>query len=311
MDAVSLKLHLFFVLRYDLKVLKNFEFQISEKFHKKRLDVFLFNEFQSMSKAYLRKVVKEELCEVNGYIANSGIVLKTNDFIEIKVDIDQEKGMRAEEMPLDIIYEDREILVVDKPVGMLVHPTNYERNGTLLNGLTYYLNKDSDAKFFIRPHLIHRLDRETSGLIVIAKDPKASKVLCGHFKRKLFKKKYMAIVEGIVKEDSGEINASIGRDEIARRWKVVEDGKSSRTIFNVVERFADKTMLELEPVTGRTNQLRIHCDFIGHPILGDTMHTDKPFERLCLHASTLEFWHPNGGELLKFESKTPTEFLQF
>lgn len=283
-------------------MLKRFEFQIDKKFHKKRLDEFLFNEFKSLSKAYIRRAVKENNCEINGYIANTGITLKSNDYIEIQIDINQEIGMKAEKMPLDIIFEDREIIVINKSFGMLVHPTNYERNGTLLNGLTYYLNSNSANNFFIRPHLIHRLDRETSGLILIAKNPKASGILCSHFKRKLFEKKYLALVEGVVENDSGEINASIGRDESQRRWKVIDGEKISQTKFKVLKRFSEMTLLELEPVTGRTNQLRIHCDFIGHPILGDEMHTTNKFSRLCLHASKLGFWHPNGGKRLEFES---------
>lgn len=289
-------------------MIKKFEFQTEEKFHKKRLDEFLFNEFQSLSKAYIRRVVKEKKCEINGYQANTGIILRENDFIEIEIDVNQEKGMKAEKMPLEIVFEDSEIIVINKPIGMLVHPTNYERNGTLLNGLTYYLNQNLQNKNFIRPHLIHRLDRETSGLILIAKNPKASKILCSHFKRKLFEKKYLALVEGIVEEDFGEIKASIGRDENERKWKVMENAKPSHTKFEVIKRFKDKTLLELEPVTGRTNQLRIHCNYLGHPILGDKMHNNTNFDRLCLHASKLSFWHPNGSEKLAFENTQP-EFL--
>ena len=280
-----------------------FEFQIQETFHRKRLDEFLFNEFRSMSKAYLRRVVKEGNCEVNGYIENSGKVLKSRDFVEVEVDIDQEKGMTPEEIPLEIVYEDLEILVVDKRVGMLVHPTNYERNGTLLNALTHYLNRDNppEAKF-IRPHLIHRLDRETSGLMLIATNPKASKKLCEHFKRKLFEKKYTALVDGIVEDNDGVIDAPIGRYEELREWNVMENGKLSESRFRVIERLSDKTLLELEPVTGRTNQLRIHCAHIGHPIVGDKRYGGTEFERMCLHASRISFWHPNGGEKLEFES---------
>lgn len=285
-----------------------FEFQIEETFHKKRLDEFLFNEFESLSKAYLRQVVKDGFCELNGIVANRGEKLRTSDFVEIDIDESRAKGLEAEKMPLDIVFEDSEIIVINKPNGILVHPTNRERKGTLLNGLTYYLNAKSKSKLFIRPHLIHRLDKETSGLILIAKNSKASSVLSGHFKRKLFEKKYLAMVEGIVNKNSGEIEASIGRDELERRWKVLENGKKSQTKYKVLKRFADKTLLNLEPVTGRTNQLRIHCDFIGHPIVGDKMHTEKEFPRLCLHASKLSFWHPNGGTRLEFNSDLPKEF---
>ncbi|MGI8669032.1 MAG: RluA family pseudouridine synthase [Aridibacter sp.] len=283
-------------------MIKKFEFQIDEKFHRKRLDEFLFNEFTALSKAYIRRIVKEENCEINGFIANTGIIIRKNDFVEIVVDIKQEKGMKAEQMPLDIVFEDKEIIVINKPCGMLVHPTNYERNGTLLNGLTHYLNQNSNGNLFVRPHLIHRLDRETSGLILIAKNPNASRILCGHFKRKLFEKKYLAMVEGIVEQDTGEINASIGRDELERKWKIKTDAKPSRTIFTVLKRFAEKTLLELEPITGRTNQLRIHCNYIGHTILGDEMHNGRKHSRLCLHSSKLGFWHPNGGKKMTFQS---------
>ncbi len=281
-----------------------FEFQVEEKFNRARLDEFLFDEFGSMSKAYIRRVIKEGSCEVNGYIENSGKILKGNDFVEVEVDIDREKGMVPEEIPLEIVYEDREVLVIDKVPGMLVHPTNYERNGTLLNGLTYYLNrqKTGDDRF-IRPHLIHRLDRETSGLMVIATNPRASRILCSHFKRKLFDKKYTALVDGIVRPDEGVIEAAIGRFEELRRWNVKEDGKASETRFRVIERDKDKTLLELEPVTGRTNQLRIHCAHLGHPILGDDWYGRREHTRLCLHASKLGFWHPNGNKRVEVESE--------
>ncbi len=289
-------------------MIKRYEFQIDEKFHRKRLDEFLFNEFESLSKAYIRRVVKEKNCEVNGYVADRGIRLKANDFVEIEIDVRQEKGMKAEEIPLEIVFEDKEIIVINKPAGMLVHPTNYERNGTLLNGLTHYLNKTSNGGLFIRPHLVHRLDRETSGLILIAKNPKASKILCQHFKRKLFGKKYLALVEGVVEEDSGEINEPIGRDAELKKSVVMKEGKDALTKYKGQARFSDKTLLELEPVTGRTNQLRIHCDFLGHPILGDELHDGREHERLCLHASKLSFWHPDGGERLEFEADSP-DFL--
>ncbi|MCB1024299.1 MAG: RluA family pseudouridine synthase [Acidobacteria bacterium] len=282
------------------------EFQVGELFHRKRLDEFLFNEFSAMSKAYIRRVVKEGFCEVNGYVENTGKTLKTNDFIEINVDLDQEKGMSPEEIPIEIVFEDNQIIVVNKSSGMLVHPTNYERNGTLLNALTFYVNRDrANGEKFVRPHLIHRLDRDTSGLMIIGKNARVSKLICGHFKRRLFEKRYVALVDGIVSEDSGTISAPIGRFDEERRWNVKPDGKASETRFNVLERRNDKTLLELEPVTGRTNQLRIHCAHIGHPILGDDWYGGSEFERLCLHARKIEFWHPNGNNRMSFESKLP------
>ncbi|MEZ5344660.1 MAG: RluA family pseudouridine synthase [Pyrinomonadaceae bacterium] len=284
-----------------------YEFQVNELFHRKRLDEFLFNEFGSMSKAYLRRVVKEGFCEVNGYVENTGKTLRTNDFIEITVNDDQKKGMMPEEIPVDIVYEDEAIIVVDKAAGMLVHPTNYERNGTLLNALTFYVNRDKKkgAKF-IRPHLIHRLDRETSGLMIIGKNAKVSKMICSHFRRRLFEKSYIALLEGNVESEQGTISAPIGRYDELRRWDIKEDGKESESRFTVLQRQNGRTLAELEPVTGRTNQLRIHCAHIGHPIVGDEWYGGKKFERLCLHASRISFWHPDGNKKMTFESEDPS-----
>jgi len=281
---------------------------------------------------YLRGVIKEGNCEVNGYAVNSGIILKTNDFVEIEVDLDRETAMRPENVPLEIVYEDESFLLVNKPSEMLVHPTHRDKNGTLLNALSYYLNQEnlpqskkrskdenySHDRFekpnpqskIIRPGLVHRLDKKTSGLIVIAKTSLAHRILSDHFERKLVEKKYLALVEGVVKDDAGEISAPIGRFEESKRWGVKEDGKASETRFRVIERFSDTTLLELQPVTGRTNQLRIHCEFIGHPIVGDEKRGGGDFKRLCLHAYKLTFSHPVTHQRLDFEIGMPEDFIK-
>jgi len=146
-------------------------------------------------------------------------------------------------------------------------------------------------------------------LILTTTNSKASKILSSHFGRDLFKKTYVALVEGVMKEDVGEITASIGRNVEERKWKVNEDGKKSLTKYKVLKRFSDTTLLELEPVTGRTNQLRIHCAHIGHPIVGDEMHTENQSERLCLHAINVRFFHPIKGEQLEFETEIPDGFM--
>ncbi len=294
-----------------LRMLKRFEFQVEKEFHKKRLDEFLFNTFDSLSKIYLRNVIKNKNCELNGYIANAGMRLKTNDFIEIEVDTDRETAMKPQPIEFEIVYEDREILVVNKPADLLVHPTHREKSGTLLNGLSYYLNKinnENKSKIeIIRPSLIHRLDRQTSGLILIAKTTKATRILAKYFKEKLVEKKYLAIVGGILEKDSGEINEPIGRFEEEKYWNVKPGGKSAHTRFRVLKKLENKTLLELEPVTGRTNQLRIHLAFIGHPIIGDTVYKGEKFPRLCLHASSLKFRHPSKNEKVEFQSELPSE----
>lgn len=280
------------------------QFQVDSRFHRRRLDELLFDRYRSLSKAYLRAVVKDGGCEVNGFEANSGEVVKEGDFVEIEIDESRQAGMVPEEMPLDVLYEDTELLIVDKPAGLLVHPTNYERNGTMLNAMTFYLNRERPASSeFVRPHLIHRLDRETSGVLIAAKDQRSSRILCSHFKRGHFKKEYVAAVEGVLAEDEGEIDLPVGRNAELRKWEVQEEGKPSVTRFAVLKRGETATLVKLEAVTGRTNQLRIHLAAIGHAIIGDEMYGGREFRRMCLHASSTEFWHPNGSRRLTIESR--------
>jgi 23S rRNA pseudouridine1911/1915/1917 synthase len=292
-------------------VQKKFEFQIEERFHRKRVDEFLFNKFDSLSKMYLRDVIKAEKCEVNGFTANSGVVLKTNDFVEIHVDLERETAMRPQQMPLEIVFEDQHIVIINKPSGLLVHPTHREKNGTLLNGLAYYLNQEKLDYEVIRPGLVHRLDKQTSGLLVVTKTQRSLKTLTNHFKRKLVRKRYLALVEGVVEENEGKIVAPIGRFAEEKIWIVKEDGKHAETRFWVNERLFDKTLLELEPVTGRTNQLRIHCAHVGHPIVGDVKYGAKEHMRLCLHAFRLGFHHPNSNVWTEFEIGLPEEIKVF
>lgn len=312
-------------------------FQVDEDSHKKRIDEFLFDRFHSLSKMYLRGVFKAGDCEINGYTANSGTKIKFNDFIEITVDLTRETAMRPENVRLDIIYEESEFLIVNKPSEMLVHPTHRDKNGTILNALSHYLNEktlieraenggqwtvDSEQSSvknpksqipnpkseIVRPGLVHRLDKKTSGLLLIAKTARAHRVLSDQFERKTVEKIYLALVEGNVEKDSGEIIAPIGRFEDTKHWNIKEDGKYAETKFKVVERFTDATLLELQPVTGRTNQLRIHCEFIRHPIIGDEKRGGREFSRLCLHAHKLTFNHPATGERMTFEAAMPKEF---
>lgn len=302
---------------------------------KQRLDEFLFGHFGELSKMYLREIVKDEKCEVNGRPENVGHRLRENDFIEIELDLDRQTSMRPEAMELDIVFEDADLIVVNKAAGVLVHPTNFDRSGTLLNGLSFYLNQSSvewgvrtaessnainpidspvtpsnntyafriPQSAVIRPGLIHRLDRQTSGLIVIAKNQRSHKKMTKSFQQRYVQKWYLALVDGVVAEDEGTISASIGRYGDLKHWDVMEGAKPSETHFRVLRRDADRTLLELRPVTGRTNQLRIHCSHIGHPIVGDDGRGGSEHDRLCLHAWKLSFRHPSTHEQLDLESK--------
>jgi len=169
----------------------------------------------------------------------------------------------------------------------------------------------SNSRLHIRAGLIHRLDKDTSGLIVISKNARAHRVLCDHFQRKLVEKRYFALVDGLVKNDAGTIDVPIGRFAEEKIWNIKPDGKRAITNFWVKERYADSTLLELEPVTGRTNQLRIHLAHAGHPIKGDEKYGGRKFTRMCLHAHRLCFRHPNGGKRLEFESKLEKQFYSY
>jgi 23S rRNA pseudouridine1911/1915/1917 synthase len=310
-------------------------FEVPQSANKSRLDDYLFGELTTLSRMYLRVLIKTGQCEVNGAIENSGYRLRTNDFIEVAADVSRGTANVAQEIPLEIIYEDGDLIVINKPAGMLVHPTHREKTGTLLNGLTFYLNGGGKRPpshhlvtrnrvplllgqeesqngtpnggtpngKFIRPGLPHRLDKQTSGLIVVAKTPLAHRRLAMDFMKKRVQKRYLALVEGVIEQDEGIIEAPIGRYAEHKYWSVKQDGKHSETRFWVCERYDETTLVELEPVTGRTNQLRIHCEMIGHPIIGDVKRGGREFDRLCLHAWRLALKHPTSGELLEFESE--------
>lgn len=346
-------------------------FEVEPECHKQKLGAYLTDHLPHLSKMYIRELVRDAHVEVNGAHENSGYRLRPADFIEVTYDPTRGTSMRPEPIALDIVFEDAHLIVVNKPAGMLVHPSHREKTGTLLNALTYHLNharsgplapNDPDlgppapderkglafptghpkkkggsaavprhslveawedpagkAKPFrssggiaalIRPGLVHRLDKNTSGLIVVAKTPLAHRNLSKSFMRKQVKKLYIALVEGIVEQDSGTITAPIGRHAMQKQWSVHPTGKHSVTNYRVLQRRSDSTLVELEPVTGRTNQLRIHCHSIGHPILGDQQRSTRPFPRLCLHAWRLSFPHPMAGETIRCETVTPRELAE-
>jgi len=259
-------------------------------------------------------------------------------------------AMTPEPLPLAVVYEDAHVVVVDKPAGMLAHPTRGVKSGTLANALAYHLNRsriegaltvdeggaeresasharasassgqgstDSSPQSatrdpqWIRPGIVHRLDRATSGLMVVAKTQEALSRLSGHFHRRLVEKRYLAVLRGRVAADRLTISAPIGRvAERSPAWGVTAEGKPAETRLRVVERRGDLTLVELEPVTGRTNQLRIHCAHAGHPVAGDEWYAADAAPRLCLHAARLALHHPADNRPLEFASPLPEEIRE-
>jgi len=292
------------------------EFEVEDGLGRIRLDDYLFARLGILSRMYLRELVRTNQVMVNGEYANIGVKLRANDFVEVVADMSRGTAMRPENIALDVVFEDGAIIVVNKPAGMLVHPTHRDKNGTLLNALTYHLNSYSPPRSgeaennwsLIRPGLVHRLDRETSGLIVVAKSVAVHRRLAREFLKKRVEKRYVALVDGLFKNDAGTIEEPIGRFAEKKFWDVKADGKMSITRYQVLKRFDDSTLVELEPVTGRTNQLRIHCAHAGHPIVGDVQRGGREFERLCLHACELGFRHPTTNEPLRFRIHVPPGF---
>lgn len=284
-----------------------FYFQVEENWRKRKLEDFLFARFPDLSKKFLRDLIKEEKCVVNGAKTSKKYILRKYDFIEVGFDETDGVSLSPENIDIEIVFEDEHLMLVNKPAGILVHPTHKEKKGTLLNALAFYFKEKGETE--IRPGLLHRLDRDTSGLLLIAKNPHAHRALAKQFKKRQIEKKYFALVGGILKGE-GRIDAPIGRFEEEKNWNVKTDGKNSETIYKVKRNLTGKTFVELEPVTGRTNQLRIHCAHIGHPIVGDERYGGEDFPRLCLHAAKLAFRHPIENCRVEFEIGLPAEFAK-
>ncbi|MDT7688973.1 MAG: rRNA synthase [Acidobacteriota bacterium] len=304
---------------------KSLQFRVEDDGAGRRLDALLAERLVRLSRMHIASLLARGACLVNGAAAHAGRRLRAGDVVEVEAAGEVSNSMTPEPAPLEVVYEDEHIIVVVKPTGLLVHPTLGVKRGTLANALAYHLNRllfdESNAvnipqtetripQSFIRPGLVHRLDRDTSGLLVVAKTQAALSRLSQHFSRRLVEKRYVAVVGGTVEADALTIDAPIGRDEAARpAWSVSEDGKSAETRLRVLERGARRTLVELEPVTGRTNQLRIHCAHAGHAIVGDRLYAGDEHARLCLHAARLGFRHPATNEWTEFASRSPVDVL--
>jgi 23S rRNA pseudouridine1911/1915/1917 synthase len=293
------------------------QFQVGEESEWQRLDDFLAERVATLSRMHIAALLARGACAVNGTEARAGQRLRAGDAVEVCDAGEVENSMTPERAPLEIVHEDEQIVVVVKPAGQLMHPTRGVKRGTLANALAYHLNRfridEGGAlinQHFIRPGLVHRLDRDTSGLLVVAKTRAALSRLSQHFQRRLVEKRYAAVIAGRVEQEEFTINAPIGRDEEATpQWRVDESGKCAETRLRVVERRGARTLVELEPVTGRTNQLRIHCAHVGHAIVGDRFYSGEPHARLCLHASRLAFRHPATNVWSEFRSHVPEAVL--
>lgn len=291
----------------------SFEFTAGED--KPRLDEFIATKLPKVSLTRIRRLIAEGDARVNGENSLKGVRLQPADRVSVKLFAAEKSSATPEAIPLEVLHEDADIIVLNKQVGLLVHPSGREKSGTLMNALAYHFWQSSGGA--IRPGLVHRLDRNTSGVIIIAKTLRAHRTLSKHFRERWVKKFYQALVCGRVAASEGEIDAPIGFDPaIFPHWRVMREGKETRpaqTRYKVRTRFANHTLLELEPLTGRTHQLRIHCQLIGHAIVGDPFYKapaddlarERSLKHHLLHASRLELKHPATGRTMVFEAPMP------
>ena len=284
-------------------------FTVDDHTSRPRLDEFLTNQLTALSRLHIRRLCESGAVFVNGAAQRGGYRLTAGERVAVTLPELLLNSMTPEALSLDIAHETASFLVVNKPAGMLVHPTLNVKTGTLLNGLAHYLNQTQTA-VFIRPGLVHRLDRDTSGLLAIAKTQRALSILTRHWREHRVAKRYLALVYGVIAADEIVIDAPIGRDESGYPfWRVLDTGRHAQTRLRVLERKPAHTFIELEPITGRTNQLRIHCAHLGHAIVGDKLHglTEDTAPRLCLHAAQLAFHDPDTGDWQEFHSPWPED----
>ena len=277
----------------------------------KRLDSFLVEKLE-YSRSKIQKLIKDGTILVNDNIVSNSYLLKVDDLITIGEINEEIMDLEPENIPLDIIYEDEYLAIINKPSGMVVHPAPGNYSHTLVNALLYHFNSLSSDK--IRPGIVHRLDKDTSGLLIVAKNDKILEKLSALFSTKKIEKKYLALVWGIISHEKGTIDAPIGRDINNRQKYAVTDinSKEALTHFKVLKRYKEVTLVELTLVTGRTHQIRVHLDYIKHPVVNDKIYGNKkiinPNYGQMLHAKSLRFVHPITKKELNFLVDVPKEF---
>lgn len=277
-----------------------------------RIDKYLSSKLDdSFSRAKIQKLIDDELVLVNDKVIKSSYKVSNGDVILI-TDKEEDMSVKPEKMDIDIVYEDDDVMVINKKSGVVVHPAPGNYSGTLVNGLMY-LSKDlSHVNGEFRPGIVHRIDKDTSGLLIVAKNDKAHRILAEELKEKKVKRKYIALVSGVINHDLGEIDAPIGRDPSDRKKMCVTstNSKDAITHFRVLERYKNASLIECELETGRTHQIRVHMKYINHPVINDPVYGKNnhgEFGQL-LHAKEITFTHPTTKEVMTFSCEVPEEF---
>lgn len=300
-----------------------FAFSVEKADRGKRLDLFLADHLPAVSRSQIQRLIREGSILLNAGRTKVGARVKDGDFIGGVIPQPRKSEVIPENLPLTFLYEDQDIAVVDKPAGMVVHPAGKVTTGTLVNALLYRLHDLQGVGGVLRPGIVHRLDKGTSGVMVVAKNDLAHDALVRQFKERAVTKIYLALVYGRTEEDEGTINSPVGRHPTDRKRFSLRTRapKEAFTRWRVIERFNHVALLEVSPKTGRTHQIRVHLSALGHPLMGDTLYTKKKWlsriddphlkeeigklERQALHASLISFRHPSTGQTLDFTAPLP------
>ena len=282
-----------------------------------RLDKILISFMPEKSRTYIAKLIDEGSCLVNDKPAKASMKLKAGDIISINVPEDKPLEVNAEDIPLDIVYEDKDILIINKQQGMVVHPSNGHWEHTLVNAILNHCNDLSAINGVIRPGIVHRIDKDTSGLICVAKNDAAHKFLAEQLKDHTMARDYIALVRGVIQENNGTIDMPIGRDKNNRQKMAVTrtNSKEAITHFKVLQRFSNNTLLECKLVTGRTHQIRVHMSHIGYPVEGDPLYGSRTYDKLykggqLLTAYKLRLIHPTTKKEMEFQIELPSYFRE-
>lgn len=293
-------------------------FEVNEADQDQRIDSYIAKKIPELSRSEIQKFIKEGFIKVNEKLINKNYKLKLNDKISMNSLQKKQLQLIAQKIPLDIIYEDNDLIIINKPKGMVVHPGAGNEDKTLANALIYHYGKNlSNLNGELRPGIIHRIDKDTSGLLIIAKNNLAHEILTKQISKHSFKREYEAVVYGNLKEDSGRIDKPIGRNPKDRKKMAITDlnSKEAITYFEVINRYENFTHVRLNLKTGRTHQIRVHMASLGHPVAGDKIYGSKKIIKLlngqCLHARTIGFIHPTLNKYMEFQSELPLYFKEF
>lgn len=288
--------------------------KITKENEGKRLDKFLGDLFTDFSRSHLQNLIEKGEVLCNGKVVKTGFKLKEGD--EVAVDIQPAVPLKveAQDVDFDIVFEDDDLIVVNKPQGLVVHPCESKKDGTLVNGLLAKISNLSGINGVLRPGIVHRLDKDTAGLMLVAKNDFSHNRLAEMIKNKEVKRKYLALLSGVVWENSGKIQTFLARDKNNRKkYAVSSEGKQAISLFEVKRRYQNATLVEFSLITGRTHQIRVHSAYIGHPVVGDAVYgrADKNLKGQLLFSYSLEFVHPRTGQEMKFELPLPDYFQNY